>query len=137
MGYRMCKVTRKCEDPRMQFFNQFLEKEGWGGLDAEVPEPDRDLKQPMPGDRARKQKTWAPRELEANAEAEDDPSMHFSLADMERDWKELQAKSKVRTGMEAPSMESLAEEMGRSHVGEQLEDDAMAAVRQALESWAI
>jgi len=145
-GYRMCKVTPKFEDPRMQFFQQFMEEEGFGGIDGNSvtdTASNEPLKRPMQTDRARandRHDAWQPREPRAAAkkqDIEDDPAMTFTVEDIERDWKELQARFETKTGLEAPTLDALSEEMGHSHIEQQQEDDAMAAVRQALEACVI
>ncbi|KAF2827794.1 hypothetical protein CC86DRAFT_404839 [Ophiobolus disseminans] len=142
-GYRMCKIVKKCDDPLMQFFSQFMEEEGFGGIDgidlASDTSINGPLKRPM---RAGHQEnnTWMPRETSKRAEQqdlEDGVSMAFTLEDMERDLKELQDRFKIKTGLDAPSLENLAEKLGRSHIEEQREDDAMAAVQQALKACAL
>lgn len=56
---------------------------------------------------------------------------------MEQDWKEVQCRFKPKTRFDALSIDSMAEQMVHTHVEEQPEDDAMKAVRQALQACAL
>jgi hypothetical protein len=38
--HRMCTVTKKFDDPKLQFFDQFLKEDGFKGIDDVLEEPD-------------------------------------------------------------------------------------------------
>jgi hypothetical protein len=42
-GYRGCKAASKIDEPRMQFFDQFMRQDGFGGVD-EVPSDEKTTK---------------------------------------------------------------------------------------------
>ena len=146
-GFRMCKVTSKFEDPKLQFFHQFYREEGFDGIDEDGHKPvapNKLFKRPgLSMSRTNRMlkkdvsNVWRPREPKKTAEHEDfddDAAMIFTFEDMERDWKDLQAHIPTQPApMHAGNVVDLAEEMGHSHTGLELEDDATKAVRQALE----
>jgi hypothetical protein len=152
-GGRVCKVTPKFDDPKIQFFNQFLTEEGHGGIDetgkAKVEPEKKKLKRSGLWKHADKADTvpntspaamWKARESQAKAEQddEDDAPLPFAAkAEMQRDWEFLQAQFSAEKGANATLLENLTEEMGQSHIEPLEEDDAMKAVRKALGTCAI
>lgn len=45
-GHRLCRVTEKFEDPKLQFFNDFLTQEGFGGINDAVEKFEPELSRP-------------------------------------------------------------------------------------------
>lgn len=156
MCWRPCKVMPKFQDPKLQFFNQFLLEEGYEGISADVEEapaaPPRVYKRPGGARRAlppRANKTvtqttkagemiWEPREI---VEAEQEGWAEFTLTDLEQDWQlyltrfaHEQLNPQI---MYSDAIGNLTEVMADSRLGTEIEDDAMKAVRSALEACTI
>lgn len=133
LGHHICKVMSKFEDPKMQFFNEFLVEEGFEGINEEAPvadEPGKKLKRPGPGARAAPKKRpagiWEPREV-IDLTADDDEIKEIGV-------KKPQKEAKGGGG---GVMGSLAQLMGDTRVGLEVEDEAMKAVREVLEACAL
>jgi hypothetical protein len=104
--HRMCTVTKKCDDPKLRFFDQFLNKDGFKSSDGveeeltlphqpvtrkvrEARKPDGRIGQVPKRDTAM---AWLLREPAKHVEEDEAEKDVRSVAEMERDWISLQAR---------------------------------------------
>jgi hypothetical protein len=144
-GRRMCKVTPKFKDPKLQFWHQFLTEEGFGGLEEDVDVVVADTRYKYINPRLAKEsasklkETWKPREAAQQMGDEDqEEEVTFTLAEFAADWKEYVRQYQVHVLSEATSemddaMNSLIDYMNETHVGLAIEDEASKAVREAFD----
>jgi hypothetical protein len=149
-GYRICQVTKKFKDPKLQFFDHFLKDQGFPGIGEEdVPalKQGRQLKRPgqssrLPSFKAPVTATafdiWKPRET-ADPTADKE-----GVVEMERAWEEtpLGTYRFVNLGRGAQrqtdgDINDVTDMFHESRIGSEIEDDATKAVREALEGYAL
>jgi hypothetical protein len=159
-GYRMCKVTRKFDDPKLQFFHDFLVEEGYDGI-GEVDKtmtskPKTVFKRPGLNSILGKKKSsvWMPRDSDLNggqttgalfaADQEDelnnrnDEAATSDRTDMERNWEDFQTRFPAQSDpFQGSSLDDLLGDLGSAHISTPLEDDATKAVREALHRCAL
>jgi hypothetical protein len=159
-GFRMCRVTRKFENPKLQFFHDFLVEEGYDGI-GEVDKtmtskPETVFKRPGLNSILGKKKSsvWMPRDSDLNGgqptgaafvdDQEDerlngnDEAAISDCADMKRNWENFQARFPAQSDpFQGSSLDDLLGDLGCAHISTPLEDDATKAVREALQTCAL
>ncbi|KAH7389767.1 hypothetical protein BKA66DRAFT_440049 [Pyrenochaeta sp. MPI-SDFR-AT-0127] len=144
-GYRTCKVVSKLDEPRLQFFDQFMREDGFGGVEDKPEEEESPRLHKRPSMSAHKNFTkqdigsgrahqssgkWDFRGTDFLAERHEGADVTLSIDTTK------QGSERAQRGGEA-AMDSLPEHFADSHVDLPPEDDATEAVRKAIEMFAL
>jgi hypothetical protein len=135
---RMCKIVPKFVDAKMQFWNQFLVEEDFGGLekDVDIVVQDTRYKYTNP---AKFKGIWKLREAaQQMADNDEEADVDFILEAFLASCEDSDHQYQVRAPTEGTSemndvMASLTECMIEHHVGLAIEDDATKAVLEAFD----
>ncbi|KAF2024335.1 hypothetical protein EK21DRAFT_117885 [Setomelanomma holmii] len=126
-GHRLCKVTQKFEDSKMQSFNDFLVNEGHHGVTetADTAESKTTFKRPRAKTFHAKKPSnaWMPRDLDVGQhvpkDGRDKDVGTCTVADMEKDLQHTKARFAIPAGpLQDVGVQDLIGDMGSSRVGE-------------------
>lgn len=154
-GYRMCKLVDRFEDPKMQFFHEFLLDEGFEGVDSWLGEDDgrgRDMekggkhKYPNASTRYKVLKTetsqgvdaWKMRDAAACVSGDvgrkEEAETTFTLAEFMQDWENVDKQINGGQGQLGgdSGLDGVLDQLKETRLGLEVEDDATRAVREAF-----
>ncbi|KAJ4373327.1 hypothetical protein N0V83_003621 [Neocucurbitaria cava] len=143
MGRRMCKMTTKLADPKLQFFHQFLIEEGFEGI---VEDGNTDLttatryKRPNAAKgKSTRGPAWKHREP-AQQDLEGEAEVTVTLGDVMEEFQAgtrqtelLKEERGDDTARIDSAMDGLVEQFYQTRVALPVEDEATRAVREAFE----
>ncbi|CAO2652488.1 Nn.00g007710.m01.CDS01 [Neocucurbitaria sp. VM-36] len=100
-GRRLCKVSARFADPKLQFFHKFLLEEGYEGIEEEkdtVLSPMTRYKRPAGTEgRFKKSSVWKHREP-TQVNVDEDARVTVTLADVMDDWKNVSQQNQLPKG---------------------------------------
>ena len=160
-GRRLCKIVQKFEDPKMQFFHEFLLDEGFEGVgdgkgdDNKGKNKDTEMKvtgrhkYPNAGTRYRRAKnnvqvkdSWLMREVNMQqcevidlTGDDDEEETTFTLADIMKDFEDTEKQIAAQQGdadQDNVLLDDALEAFKNTRVGLEVEDEATLAVREAF-----
>lgn len=141
-GYRSCKAVPKLEEPRLQFFDQFMREDGYGGVEDEVGEKKVEKPYKRPGGTTHKKKLQVEERAEVSAHALGQRGLRDPVSINEVEY----ARSQISKGLDSNKHTQQSgheikvrrlEHSEDSHTGRLLEDEASEAVRMAIELFSL